>query len=87
MLTYVSEQHERHTALDLLHIPRSHSSFFDRSFSVQDPKLRNRLPVDIRNRDSVDKFKNALKRYLLSNELISVFINILKVHFDFISRW
>ena len=47
MLTYVSEQHERHTrstALDLLHIPRSHLSFFDRAFSVQGPKLWNSLP-------------------------------------------
>ena len=38
MLTYVSEKHERHTrstALHLLHIPRSHISFFDRAFSVQ----------------------------------------------------
>ena len=70
MLTYVSEQHERHTrstALDLLHIPRSHSSFFDRAFSVQGPKLWNSLPDDIRNSTSVNRFKSALKLYLLIN--------------------
>ena len=50
MLSYVSEQHERHTrstALDLLHIPRSHSSFFGRAFSVQGPKLWNSLLDEI----------------------------------------
>ena len=37
MLTYVSEKYERHTrstALDLLHIPRSHSSSFDRAVGI-----------------------------------------------------
>ena len=44
MLTYISEHHERQTrstALDLLHIPRSHSAYFDRAFSVRSPKLWN----------------------------------------------
>ena len=70
MLSYVSEQHERHTrsiALDLLHIPRSHSSFFGRAFSVQGPKLWNSLLADIRNSTSVNRFESALKRYLLIN--------------------
>ena len=70
MLTYVSEKHERHTrstALDLLHIPRTHTSFFDRAFSVQGPKLWNSLPADIRNSPTVNRFKSALKRYLLIN--------------------
>ena len=42
LLTYVSEHHERQTrstVLDLVHIPRSHSAYFDRAFSVQGPKL------------------------------------------------
>ena len=57
-LTYVSEKHERHTrstALDLLHIPISHTSFFNRAFSVQGPKLWNSLPADIRNSPTVNK--------------------------------
>ena len=68
MLACVSEKHKRHSrsiALDLLHIPRSHSSFFGRAFSVQGPKLWNSLPADIRNSTSVNRFKSALKRYLL----------------------
>ena len=70
MLTYVSEHHERQTrstVLDLLHIPRSHSAYFDRAFSVQGPKLWNSLPVDIRNSTSINRFKRELKRYLLYN--------------------
>ena len=70
MLTYVSEHHERQTrltVLDLLHIPRSHSAYFDRAFSVQGPKLWNSLPADIRNSTSINRFKRELKRYLLYN--------------------
>ena len=70
MLTYVSEQHERHTrstTFNLLYIPRSHSSLFDRAFLVQGPKLWNSLPADIRNNTSVNRFKSALKRYLFIN--------------------
>ena len=70
MLTYVLEQHERHarsTAFDLLYIPRSRSSFFDRAFSVQGRNLWNSLPAEIRNSTSVNRFKSALKLYLLIN--------------------
>ena len=70
MVTYVSEHHERQTrstVLDLLHIPRSHSDYFDRAFSVQGPKLWNSLPADIRNSTSINRFKCELKRYLVYN--------------------
>ena len=70
MLTYVSEHHERQTrstVLDLLHTPTSHSAYSDRVFSVQDPKLWNSLPADIRNSTSINSFKRELKRYLLYN--------------------
>ena len=70
MLTYVSEHYERQTrltVLDLLHIPRSHSAYFDRAFSVQGPNLWNSLPADIRNSTSINRFKSELKRYLLYN--------------------
>ena len=70
MLTYVPEHHERQTrstVLDLLHIPRSHSAYFDRAFSVQGPKLWNSLPADIRNSTSINRLKLELKRYLLYN--------------------
>ena len=64
---YVSEHHERQTrstVLDLLHIPRSHSAYFDRAFSVHGPKLWNSLPADIRNSTSINRLRE-LKRYLL----------------------
>ena len=70
MLSYVSEHQERQTrstALDLLDIPRSHSAYFDRAFSVQGPKLWNRLPADIRNSTSINKFKSEVKNRLLYN--------------------
>ena len=44
LLTYVSDIHERLTrsiTLYLLHVPRSHSTNFHRSFSVEGPKLWN----------------------------------------------
>ena len=71
MLTYISEHHDRQTrstVLDLLHIPRSHSAYFDKAFSVQGPKLWNSLPADIRNSTSINRFKRQLKRYLLYND-------------------
>ena len=70
LLTYASDYHERQIrskTLDLLHIPRSHSANFDRAFSVQGPKLWNGLPADIRNSNSINRFKSELKRYLLYN--------------------
>ena len=72
MLTYVSEHHERRTrsaTADALHIPRSHSSYYDNAFSVQGPKLWNNLPSDIRNSSTVNRFKRALKQYLLNCDL------------------
>ena len=70
VLTYVSEHHERQTrstVLDLQHIPRLHSAYFDRAFSVQGPKLSNSLPADIRNSTSINRLKCEPKRYLLHN--------------------
>ena len=66
MLAYFSEHHERQTrstALDLLLIPRSHSAYFYRAFSVQGPKFWNSLPADIRNSISINRFKSELKRF------------------------
>ena len=71
MVMYVSEKHERYirsTALDLLHIPRTHTSFFDRAFSVQGPKLWNSLPTEIRNSPTVNRFKSLLIRVKVRNK-------------------
>ena len=70
MLTYVSEHNERQTrstVLDLQHISRSHSAYFESAFSVQGSKLWNSLPADIRNSTSINRFRSELKRYLLYN--------------------
>ena len=70
LFTYVSDHNERQTrstTLALLHVPRSHSTNFDKAFSVQGPKLWNSLPADIRNSTSVYRFKSELKRYLFYN--------------------
>ena len=70
MLTCVSDERQTtSTTLDLLHIPRSHSAYFDTAFSVKGPKLWNSLPADIRNSTSVNRFKSELKHYLLYNDL------------------
>ena len=57
---YISDLHEmqsRSTTLDLLDLPRSHSTNSDRAFSVQGKKLWNSLPADIRNSTSINRFK------------------------------
>ena len=70
LLTYVSDHHKRQTrstTLDLLHVPRSLSTDFNRAFSVQGPKLWNSLPADVRNSKSINRFKSELKNYLFYN--------------------
>jgi hypothetical protein len=72
---YLSEQWSSHSnseprqclrssSLDDLHIPRSCNKFGDRSFVVCGPKLWNTLPVAIRNRPSVEAFKESLKTFI-----------------------
>ena len=53
------------TTLDLMYIPRSHSTDFDRAFSFQGPNLWNSLPADIKNTTYIDRLKIELKRYSL----------------------
>jgi hypothetical protein len=38
-------------------------TFSDRSFSTSGPRLRNKLPLDIRSADSLDSFKKKLKTF------------------------
>ena len=42
--------------------------------SLTGPKMWIRLPADIKNSTSVNKFKSALKRYLLRNNLACVYL-------------
>ena len=49
----------------LLYIPKTTTiTYRDRSFAAIAPKLWNQLPLAIRQSDSVDSFKRALKMYL-----------------------
>lgn len=71
LLTFVSEHHERQTRSttnDNLHIPRSHTSYYDKAFSTTGPRLWNSLPTEIREISTLFKFKNELKRYLLHSK-------------------
>ena len=54
----------RSSSLDDLQVPRSNNKFGDRSFFVCAPKLWNTLPVEIKNRPSVESFKKSLKTFL-----------------------
>ena len=52
----------RSTMQHLLHIPRSGSvSFGDRSFRTADQTEWNALPLDIKQANSIETFKNRLK--------------------------
>ena len=68
MLTPVSEYHERQTrstANNKLHIPRSHTSKYDKAFSITGPRAWNSLPTEIRESTNLFEFKRELKHYLL----------------------
>ena len=49
-----------------LHIPRSRVKAGDRAFSVTAPRLWNKLPVMVRNVNSISSFKKVLKTHLFS---------------------
>ena len=59
--------HLRSAGLHLLHVPRTRTSYGDRSFSVNGSAVWNSLPVDLRSPDiSLDIFKQRLKTFLFS---------------------
>ena len=49
---------------NMLHIPRTKTSFGDRAFSYCGPLLWNSLPRDICDIDCLESFKSNLKTYL-----------------------
>ena len=61
----------RSSSYDLLHIPRSHSVYYDHAFSVYGPTVWNKLPLVIRSANSLCSFKKQLKSYLLSDSSIA----------------
>ena len=63
----VSETHSslRSVDNDLLRIPYSRTSYYDRSFTLQGATQWNSLFLDIRNSPSLPSFKQNVKKYLL----------------------
>ena len=65
LLSYHEGRNSRSSQLNLLAVPRTKCvTFGDRAFSVYAPRLWNKLPLAIRNLDTVDKFKTAIKTRL-----------------------
>ena len=59
LIPYISRRNLRSASKGLLVVPRSVScTYEDRAFSVIAPKLWNSLPYNIRNAESVSKFKS-----------------------------
>ena len=50
---------------DMLSIPRTKTSYYDRSFTVDGAKQWNELPINIKHSPSLLSFKNSIKAYLL----------------------
>ena len=50
---------------DMLSIPGTKTSYYDRSFTVDGAKQWNELPINIKNSPSLLSFKNSIKAYLL----------------------
>ncbi len=71
MLSYKEGRQSRSTKLNLLFVPRTKCvTFGDRAFSVYAPRKWNELPLEIRNIDSVDSFKSAIKTYLFKKHFV-----------------
>jgi len=50
-------------------VPRTHSSYGDRTFAAAGPRLWNSLPVQLRNPDiSYGRFRRQLKGHLFRND-------------------
>ena len=62
MLSYKEGRTFWSTQPNLLYVPKTKCvTFGDRAFSVYAPHEWNKLPLEIRNLDTVDKFKAAIK--------------------------
>ena len=62
-------RHLRSANMRQLVIPRTRTSYGDRSFSVRGPTVWNSLPYDLRSTDtSLNTFKNKLKTFLFDSD-------------------
>ena len=68
LLTKPSQMHDRNLRSndkDILKIPFSRTTYYDKSFSVTGPRFWNSLPLELRQSSHLNSFKKALKSYLL----------------------
>jgi len=49
------------------HVPRTHNSFSDRSFSAADQRMRNSLPLHLRQDMNFARFLYKLKTFMFVN--------------------
>lgn len=67
LLTPMSQAHSlnlRSAVNGTLYVPKSRTSLFDGTFTSSAPKLWNSLPLGVRNADSLNSFKKAVKEVL-----------------------
>ena len=57
----------RSTDADLLYVPRTRTSYCDRSFAVCGPTVWNSLPTSLRSTDSFAAFCRPLKTFLFDS--------------------
>ena len=69
LFDYTPNRNLRSSSKCLLQEPKSRlKTFGDRAFAVHAPRLWNILPEHIKNCESLESFKSALKHYLFDME-------------------
>ena len=63
---------------------KSRKTLGDRSFFVAAPKLWNELPSDIRDLNSINRFKTAIKTYLFRQSFLQCLIQCFFFTFTFV---
>ena len=52
----------------MLNIPKANTKTFKKSFSYSGPLLWNRLPNEVKDIDSLSRFKTVLKQWILNTQ-------------------
>ena len=63
--TDLNVRQSRHTDDSTYHVPRTNTKKAEAAFMVQGPTVWNRIPANIRNAPTLDKFKTAYKQEIL----------------------
>ena len=62
-------QQLRSEAHNMLCVPRSHTSLYDKSFSISAPKSWNNLPSELRQLQTLGTFKRSLTKSILAQKI------------------